>query len=168
VVNSEAKVNGDFAEREKRFLERFPNDRACLDYLLELHFGTQTMCPKCSRPGKFHKIRKIPAYACQWCGYHLPPMAKTRFARSRVGLQLCFHAVFLYSSSDSGISARELQRVLGLTYKTAWRIRNTIIDVKSDLPRQQEGSADFETLLDVLTASSEPSRPDRPRRSHAA
>ncbi len=170
VVNRPTKVIADFAERERRFLERYPNDRSCLDHLLQLRFGSQTKCPKCGRSAKFHKIRQIPAYACQWCGYHLHPMAQTRFARSRVGLQVWFHAVFLFSCGQNGISARELQRSLGLTYKTAWRMRNTIIDVKYNLPRRskQEGSVDFETLLAALITSNEPSRPKRPGRSKAA
>lgn len=151
-VNEKASVNHDRAEAEKEFLLRFPDDKACLDYLLQRLHGEQSACPKCGRAGKFHKIRQIPAYACQWCGYHLHPMAQTRFARSRIGLRIWFHAVWLYSSGDSGISARELQRQLGLTYKTAWRVRNTIIDAKSELSgRREQGSRiDFEELLAAL------------------
>ena len=159
VVNRKTKVNVDFAERERLFLERFPNDRSCLDYLVMLRFSDQSQCPKCGRSAKFHKIRQIPAYACQWCGYHLHPMAQTSFARSRIGLQVWFHAVFLYSCGNNGISARDLQRLLGLTYKTAWRIRNTIIDVKFNLPGhwKRNNKDDFEILLEALTVSNKPS-----------
>lgn len=165
VVNRKTKVNADFAERERLFLERFPDDRSCLDHLIQLRFSDQTHCPKCGRSARFHKIQQIPAYACQWCGYHLHPMAHTRFARSRVGLQVWFHAVFLYSNGHNGISARELQRLLGLTYKTAWRMRNTIIDVKFNLPGHwnREKQVDFETLLSALTASNQPSQPKQPK-----
>lgn len=169
-INPGTKVNSDFADREQRFLDKFPTDRACLDYLMALRFGDNSKCPKCARAARFHKIRQIPAFACQWCGYHLHPMATTRFARSRVGLQVWFHAVFLYSCTQNGLTARELQRMLNLTYKTAWRMRNTIIDVKFNLPRQkqQDSAPDFETLLEALTNSSPPKQPKRPRRSHAA
>ena len=150
VVNRKTKVNADFAERERLFLERFPDDRSCLDHLIQLRFSDQTHCPKCGRSARFHKIRQIPAYACQWCGYHLHPMAHTRFARSRVGLQVWFHAVFLYSNGHNGISARELQRLLGL----AWRMRNTI----GARPTRQHGacgtqlSTSNSTCLDIGTA----------------
>ena len=170
--NLGAKVNADFAAGEQRFLEKFPNDRACLDYLMALRVSTRDTCPKCNRAAKFHKIRQIPAYACQWCGYHLHPMATTRFARSRVGLQVWFHAVFLYSNSRNGVTTRELQHFLDLTYKTAWRIRNTIIDVKFNTLRQDQrsGPPDFETLLDALTNSSAPiqSKRTKPRRRSSA
>ncbi|NKB49492.1 MAG: hypothetical protein GKS02_09020 [Alphaproteobacteria bacterium] len=170
VVNQGPKVNADFAERERQFLERFPSDRACLDHLMGLRFGPESTCPKCERTARFHKIRQIPAYACQWCGYHLHPMAQTRFARSRVGLQVWFHAVFLYSCGNNGITARELQRLLGLTYKTAWRMRNTIIDVKFNLPRQdpKQGPHSFDTLLDALTASRRPTKLTQPKRSRGS
>ena len=46
VVKRPTKVNADFAERERRFLEKFPNDRACLDYLLQLHFGHLVWVPE--------------------------------------------------------------------------------------------------------------------------
>ena len=170
VVNRETKVDADIAQRERQFLQEFPNDRACLDYLLRARFSTQIKCPKCARSAKFHKIRQIPAFACQWCGYHLHPMAQTRFARSRVGLRVWFHAVLLYSCGDNGISARELQRLLGLTYKTAWRMRNTIIDAKFNLPRhsKQNNRVEFEALLGALITPQPPARPKWPRRPRAA
>ena len=154
VVDSGSPFSSDFAEREQRFLEKFPNDLVCLDHLMQMRFGSRIKCPKCARTAKFHKIRQIPAFACQWCGYHLHPMAQTRFARSRVGPQVWFHAVFLFSCGNNGISARNLQRMLGLTYKTAWRIRNTIIDVKFYVPRHatHEGRVDFDDLLAALLA----------------
>jgi len=113
-VNRRTKVNPDAAEEERRFLQEFPTDQACLDYLLRLRFGTQIKCSKCGGTAKFHKIRRITAYSCQWCGYHLYPMAQTRFARSRIGLRVWFHAILLFSNITTSMSARELQRSLGL------------------------------------------------------
>ncbi len=152
VVQGGGETRGEFAARERQFLRRYPDDKACLDHLLQLRFGLRVKCPKCARTAKFHKIRQIPAYACQWCGYHLHPMAQTRFARSRIGLRVWFHAVFLYANSSNGISARELQRLLGLTYKTAWRMRSTIIDAKFDLREQSKRlrGIEFDTLLRAL------------------
>jgi len=142
------------AERERHFLVEYASDRACLDHVLELRFGARIECPKCGRTAKFHKIRQIPAYACQWCGYHLHPMAGTRFARSRVGLRSWFRAIYLFSRVPNGISARQLQRRLDLSYKTAWRMRATIVDAKSELPgpRRRAGRITFDELLAVMLA----------------
>jgi transposase-like protein len=154
LVNRKTSINRDSAVREQRFLREFPDDRACLDYLLRLRFGTRFKCPKCDRTAKFHKIRQIPAYACQWCGYHMHPMAQTRFARSRIGLRVWFHAILLFSNDTTSMSARELQRSLGLTYKTAWRMHATINEAKFNLRRDIEQGRDvnFESLLAVLVA----------------
>lgn len=157
-------------ERENQFLRDFPDYDTCLDYLLRLRFGSSIECPKCGRTAKFHKMRQIPAYACQWCGHHLHPMAQTRLARSRTGLEIWFHAVFLYSNASNGVSARELQQRLGLGYKTAWRMRNSIIDAKFSLHRRlkAEDQVGFEDLLEALVAPHEPSQPKRSGRSEAA
>jgi len=154
-VNPGQRINPNISGQERRFLSRFPSDEACLEHLLRLRFGAQIKCPKCERTAKFHKIRQIPAYACQWCGYHLHPMAQTRFARSRIGLRVWFRAIFHFAHSETGISARELQLLLGLTYKTAWRVRNTIVDAKFHLSRtgKQDGPVDFDRLLAVLASS---------------
>jgi transposase-like protein len=161
LVNRKPPVNPNFAAREQRFLHRFPDDRACLDYLLRLRFGPRFKCPKCDRIAKFHKIRQIPAYACQWCGYHLHPMAQTSFARSRIGLRVWFHAIFLLANWNNGMSARDLQRLLGLTYKTAWRMHAAINDARFHLRRvkKREHTVDFESLLATLAAPAPDKRP---------
>ena len=162
MVNRGVAVNHEIAHGNWKFLEEFPDDKACLDYLMQLRFGTLITCPKCKRTGKFHKIRKIPAYACQWCGYHLHPMAQTRFTRSRIGLRVWFHAVYLFSRTHNGMAAKELQRKLNITYKSAWRMRNTIIDAKYNLVGAGTTSpqADFESLLGalILPQASTPAR----------
>ena len=54
------------------FMKQFPDDDACLDYLFELRHGNPLDCPKCGKQSKFSRIRKEPAYQCQWCGHHIP------------------------------------------------------------------------------------------------
>ena len=159
-VSSESGDASAGSARAVNFLDAFASDRACLDYILHKRFGRRIKCPKCERTAKFHKIRQIPAYACQWCGYHLHPMAHTRFARTRVGLHQWFHAIYLFANADNGISARELQRALDLTYKTAWRMRSTILEAKAELragSRKGNPTIDVQSLLDVLLTP----RPDK-------
>ena len=102
--------------------QQFPDDDACLEHLMTLRHGNPTDCPKCGKHGKFHKLRKEPAYACQWCGQRIYPMVGTPFERSRTPLQKWFYAMYLFTTSRHGVPAKELQRQLGVTYKTAWRM----------------------------------------------
>jgi transposase len=53
-------------------------------------------------------------------------MSGTIFQDSATSLKLWFHAIFLMASTRCGISAKQLERELGVTYKCAWRIFNKV------------------------------------------
>jgi len=108
------------------FFRRFPTDDACLDHLMAVRYGNRVECPKCHKTGRFARIKKIPAYSCAWCGHHIHPMEGTPFERSRTSLQKWFYAMYLFTTTRHGVPAKELQRQLGVTYKTAWRIGHEI------------------------------------------
>lgn len=111
------------------FQREFPTDEACLDWLWRhLHSpdGQTAECPKCERRRRFHRVKSRHSYSCDSCGFHLHPTAGTIFEKSTTPLRLWFHAVFLLSHTRCGISAKQLQREIGVTYKTAWRMFNRI------------------------------------------
>jgi transposase len=115
-----------------RFMELFPDNDACLEYLKGRFFGDGTECPKCGKESKFHRITGRSAYSCQFCGHHVYPTAGTIFHKSTVSLQLWFYAVYLLSSTRCGISAKQLEREIGVTYKTAHRMFKQIRTLLSD------------------------------------
>ncbi|MGB5926167.1 MAG: IS1595 family transposase [Dehalococcoidia bacterium] len=104
------------------FSRDFPNDDACLEWLKNTRWPNGIYCTKCQRITKHHKISNRSAYACDFCGNHVYPMAGTILEHSATALRLWFHAMFLMASTRCGISAKQLQRELGVTYKTAWRM----------------------------------------------
>lgn len=107
--------------------KQFPNDEACLEFLFALRYGKGPTCFKCQQETKFYRLKNVPkAYTCTRCGYNLHPLADTIFARSSTPLTLWFHAIFLFSTSKNGVSAKELERHLGVAYNTAWRIARQI------------------------------------------
>jgi transposase len=108
------------------FLKQFPDDDTCLEHLMYTRYRRSIDCPKCGRHGKFSRVRKIPAYQCAWCGHHIHPMAGTPFEKSRTPLQKWYYAMYLFTTSSRHVSAKELQRQLSVTYKTAWRINNEV------------------------------------------
>ena len=101
-------------------------------------YGEITKCSKCGKKSRFHRIKKRPAYACQFCGYQIRPMVGTPFERSGTSLQKWFYAMYLFTTSPHGrgVTARELQKQLSVTYKTAWRmghaIRKYVEEVEGD------------------------------------
>ncbi|MCC4234153.1 IS1595 family transposase [Sphingobium soli] len=121
-----------------QFFKQFPDDEACLNHLFEIRFGQGFECPSCERPSNWYRIKAERAYSCQWCGHHLHPTVGTPFEQTRTPLQLWFYAIFLFTTTRNGVAAKELQRQLGVTYKTAWRmahlIREHMADVDGEAP----------------------------------
>jgi transposase len=112
----------------RQFFERFPSDDSCLDHLMDLRFGRAREClnPKCAKPTEYYRLTKRPAYTCKLCGWHIYPCAGTPFENTRTPLQYWFYAIYLFTTSRHGVPAKELQRQLGVTYKTAWRMADKI------------------------------------------
>ncbi|MCH8977266.1 MAG: IS1595 family transposase [Proteobacteria bacterium] len=109
-----------------QFRTEFPDDDACLDKVMEMRFGKSFECPKCHRDSKFHRISGRRQYACQFCGHQIAPCAGTVFAKSRTPLSDWFYAMYLFTTSRHGVPAKELERQLGVTYKTAWRMAHQL------------------------------------------
>jgi transposase len=119
-----ASSEGTFSMME--FNQEFPDDAACLEWLKNRLYPDGIFCPKCDAITKHHRDAKRPSYACQNCGHHEHPMRGTIFEDSATSLKLWFHAIFLMASTRCGISAKQIEREIGVTYKTAWRMFNRI------------------------------------------
>ncbi len=105
----------------KQFQAQYPDDHECLDSILSRRYAHADACPHCGVIGKLSRIEGRRAYACKQ-GCHVYPCAGTVFEKSTTALTLWFHAMYLMSATPNGVSAKELQRQLGVTYKCAWRI----------------------------------------------
>jgi transposase len=117
----------------KDFNKEFPNDSACLEYIKEQRYpGGVTECAKCRVERKHHRVTGRTAYACDHCGTHIYPLAGTIFQKSSTSLRLWFYAAYLMGSTRCGISAKQIQRETGVTYKTAWRMFRQIRSLLSE------------------------------------
>jgi transposase-like protein len=126
------------------FMRDFPDDDACLEWLWATRYctedGTGAWCRKCGEVRKFTKYttsQQRQSWTCNACGLHVHPTAGTIFHKSSTSLHLWFYAMYLMTSTRCGISAKQLERELGVTYKTAWRmfhlIRNELM-AQDDAP----------------------------------
>ena len=106
----------------KDFQKTFPDDNACLDYIRQQKFPERIDCPSCKKNALFHKISERKSYACDYCGFQIAPMAGTIFEKSSTPLTLWFYVIYLMAQTRGGISAKQIERELGVTYKTAWRM----------------------------------------------
>lgn len=130
----------------QEFFARFPDDNACLDFLMHKHYGESLDCPKCGRHGKFHRIKRNPSYMCAWCSYEIYPMKGTIFSGSHTPLHKWFYAMYLFTTTRHGVPALELQRQLGVSYPTALRmahiIREHMTDTDGENPLDRDVEAD--------------------------
>ena len=127
-----------FSVRE--FFARFPNDEACMEHIMSVRYGLRHTCRKCGVVNAtFHRLAKRPAYSCAHCGDHVYPCAGTVFQDSKTPLTVWFYAIYLFVTTRHGVSGKELQRQLGVTYKTAYRMGMQI--------RKLMGSADMFVAL---------------------
>jgi transposase len=110
----------------KDFEVMFPNDAACLDWLRVYLYPDGIFCKKCAKLTKHHRVASRPSYSCDQCGHHVHPTAGTIFHKSPTSLKTWFHAIYLMASTRCGISAKQIERETGVTYKTAWRMFNKI------------------------------------------
>ncbi|HZP95371.1 MAG TPA: IS1595 family transposase [Candidatus Limnocylindria bacterium] len=106
----------------KDFERDFPDDDACLNWLFAVANPDPITCAGCGKVTKFYRVKRRKAFACGDCGDLLYPMAGTIYEKSRTPLKTWFLAVYLMSSTRTGVSAKWLERSVGVTYKTAWRM----------------------------------------------
>jgi transposase len=110
----------------RQFQDRFPTEEACLDHLFQVRYGTDFECPGCHRPAKFSRVKARRSYQCQWCAHQVYPTAGTPFDRTRTPLRDWFFVMFQFCTTRNGVAAKKVERDLGVTYKTAWRMCHEI------------------------------------------
>jgi len=124
------------------FERQFPDDNACFEHLREQRFPDGiAYCATCKVDRQHHRIKGRPVYACDECLTQISPMAGTIFEHSSTSLRLWYYAMYLMASTRCGISAKQIQRETGVTYKTAWRMFKQIRSLLSETDMQLEGSA---------------------------
>ena len=111
---------------KKDFDKLFYNDDVCLAWVFKKRYSQAVKCKKCDNNFKYYRLKGKKLYSCQFCGHNIAPLANTIFHKSSTSLKDWFYAVYLFSISKNGVSGKELERQLGVTYKTAWRIAKQI------------------------------------------
>jgi transposase len=114
------------------FFREFPDDESCLRHVWRERFapdGEHAFCQRCETERVFKRYetaQQRPCWFCSSCGHRIHPLKGTIFERSSTSLQMWFYAMYIMASTRCGISAKQLERELGVAYKTAWRMFNKI------------------------------------------
>jgi transposase len=127
------------------FNREFPDNDTCLEFIKEDRFpGGVTKCERCGVDRKHYRVSNRTAYACDHCGNHIYPLAGTVFEKSTTSLRTWFYAMYLMGSTRCGISAKQIQRETGVTYKTAWRMFRQIRTLMSEDLRLEGPSVEID------------------------
>jgi transposase-like protein len=111
-------------------------DKAC-EYLEALRWPQGAVCPHCRSLGKHLTLKgkayRPGLYKCAGCYQQFSVTVGTVFERSKIGLHVWLQAVHMMCASKKGVSAKQLEHMLGVTYKTAWFMAHRIREaMKSD------------------------------------
>ncbi len=121
------------------FEKQFPNDDVCLEWLKNYLYLDGIFCITCQKITNHYRVASRKSFSCQFCGNHVHPTADTIYHKSTTPLRLWFYAVYLMASTRCGISAKQLERELGVTYKTAWRMFKQIRSMLAEDSTQLSG-----------------------------
>lgn len=109
----------DYPSTILEFESRFQDEKACLEYLVQIRWPDGFCCPKCGHKKAW--ITKRGLYHCQLCNTQTSVTSGTIFNDRRKPLMLWFRAIWYVVNQKNGVSALGLQRVLGIkSYRTAW------------------------------------------------
>jgi transposase-like protein len=119
-----------------QLVEKFGSEDKCHAYLEELRWPEGVECPRCGS-AKISRIAKRRQFDCDGCRYQFSVRVGTLFHDSKLPLWKWFLAVYMMGESKKGVSANQLKRMLGISYKTAWylchRIRHAMQDEGGEL-----------------------------------
>lgn len=109
-----------------QFNSVYPDDNACLHKIFAIGYNHVKECPKCNRTPNFSKVKNRRSYQCLSCGHQIYPTVGTIFERSSISLKSWFLIMYLHTTTRNGISAKEIERLIEVSYPTALRMAHRI------------------------------------------
>ena len=106
----------------KAFQRDFPDEATCLEWLKQERWPNGIYCEFCQKITNHYAMASRKSYTCEWCGNHVHPTAGTIYHKSSTPLTVWFYVAYLMAQTRGGISAKQIERETGVTYKTAWRM----------------------------------------------
>ncbi|HEC67020.1 MAG TPA: IS1595 family transposase [bacterium] len=117
------------------FLTTYPDRQSCLKEVMSLK-------PPCC--GEYYFLKKRPVAICKTCKKHFSVLKGTIFEKSSTPLTSWFYAIYMMTKTRTGVSAKQLQREIGVTYKTAWRMMHLIRSVMKPSDKPLRGTVEVD------------------------
>ena len=130
----------------REFIEKFPDDESVAKYLIEKRFEGKIICPFCGKTEKvYHAHYNCRNAYCNNCKMEFSIFKGTIFEETRMPLRHWLYAINMVCLSKKGISAMQLKRELGVSYKTAWRMMHKI---RGAMAKREVGET-FEAIVEI-------------------
>lgn len=121
----------------------FQDPEAAREYLEAIRWANGVVCPHCGVIDKFYKLtgdaHRPGLYKCADCREQFSVTVGTVFESSKIALHIWMQACHLMSASKKGVSAKQLERMLGVSYKTAWFMGHRIREAMNIAPKAPLG-----------------------------
>ncbi len=122
----------------------FQDAECAREYLESLRWANGVTCPHCGVIDKFYKLtgdaHRPGLYKCSECREQFSVTVGTVFESSKIKLHIWLQACHMMSASKKGVSAKQLERMLGVSYKTAWFMAHRIREAMAPFPERELGS----------------------------
>lgn len=119
-----------------QLMDQFHSEEACRDALANLRWPKGVTCPRCEGDRHAYDSERF-VWDCYSCGYQFSAMSGTIFHDTKLPLRKWFLATLLMCESKKGISAMQIKRTLGISYKTAWYLCHRIRAAMADGPQEK-------------------------------
>lgn len=123
------------------FAQDYPDEESCLQYLFEAKYKNHC-CSRCGHTHSYKKVKKRRCYQCTKCKKQVYPTANTVLHKTRIPINVWFYVIFLFCTSKDGVSAKYLERLLGVSYPTALKMGRKV--------RELMGKEDGDVLTGVV------------------
>ena len=127
------------------FSSKFPTEDAVIDYFVKIRYPEGAFCPHCGSVKVYQMNGRRKVFNCKDCHNTFSPFRDTIFEKSSTDLRKWMYAIHLFLNGRKGISGLQLQREIGVTYKTAWRMLQQIRLAMSN----SKHSEFFDTIVEI-------------------
>ncbi len=111
----------------KTFIKMYPTDEAAMKHLEAVLWSEGRVCPHCSTLDNSAERKRRPMfYQCRDCRKEFSIKTGTIFARSHIGMQSWFYAIYLMQTARKGVSSLQMSKELEITQKSAWHMMHRL------------------------------------------
>ena len=104
----------------QEFQKKFGSEKKVIEYFIKQRYPEGIKCNFCNSEKVYQRKKTPKVFDCGFCGRSFSIFKDTIFEKTSTDLRKWMYAIHLFLNAKKGISAKQLQREIGVTYKTAW------------------------------------------------